>query len=146
MGDTTGMLCELINTRRLNSISCGICQQNIHFNMFLQHLNHCEAFARNRGEILRTCFCYFPLCFHLNLYTSIKPCILLKYLYKTQKTQFLTSVLIVSQDLQDDLSDLLDQANEDQETLGRQYGTPELDEGDIEAGIRELLISYSSPT
>lgn len=32
------------------------------------------------------------------------------------------------------MSDLLDQANEVQEALGRQYGTPELDEDDLEAG------------
>ena len=32
------------------------------------------------------------------------------------------------------MSDLLDQANEVQETLGRSYGTPDLDEDDLEAG------------
>jgi charged multivesicular body protein 5 len=36
--------------------------------------------------------------------------------------------------MQDDMSDLLDQANEVQEALRRQYGTPELDEDDLEAG------------
>ncbi len=42
--------------------------------------------------------------------------------------------------MQDDLSDLLDQANEVQEALGRQYGTPELDEDDLEAGMGEWTI------
>jgi charged multivesicular body protein 5 len=36
------------------------------------------------------------------------------------------------------MSDLLDQANEVQEALGRQYGTPELDEDDLEAGTNDL--------
>ena len=37
-------------------------------------------------------------------------------------------------DLQDDMEDMLEQANEVQEALGRQYGTPEIDEADLEAG------------
>ncbi|CAB4006931.1 charged multivesicular body 5 [Paramuricea clavata] len=36
------------------------------------------------------------------------------------------------------MSDLLDQANEVQEALGRQYGTPELDEDDLEAELDAL--------
>lgn len=47
----------------------------------------------------------------------------------------LNHIYILIQDLQDDLSDMLDQANEVQEALGRQYGTPDLDEDDLEAGI-----------
>ncbi|XP_046848410.1 charged multivesicular body protein 5-like [Xenia sp. Carnegie-2017] len=42
------------------------------------------------------------------------------------------------EDLQDDLSDMLDQANEVQEALGRQYGTPDLDEDDLEAELDAL--------
>ena len=38
-------------------------------------------------------------------------------------------------DLQDEMEDMLEQANEVQEALGRQYGMPELDDGDLEAGI-----------
>jgi hypothetical protein len=40
------------------------------------------------------------------------------------------------------MSDLLDQANEVQEALGRQYGTPELDEDDLEAGTNDLHKSF----
>ena len=32
------------------------------------------------------------------------------------------------------MEDMLDQANEVQEALGRQYGTPEIDDADLEAG------------
>ena len=45
------------------------------------------------------------------------------------------------QDLQDDMEDMLDQANEVQEALGRQYGTPEIDEADLEAGKNIILRS-----
>ena len=44
------------------------------------------------------------------------------------------------QDLQDDMEDMLDQANEVQEALGRQYGMPELDDADLDAGE---LFSYN---
>ena len=33
------------------------------------------------------------------------------------------------------MEDMLEQANEIQETLGRQYGMPEMDDDDLEAGI-----------
>lgn len=42
------------------------------------------------------------------------------------------------EDLQDDMEDMLDQANEVQEALGRQYGTPDLDEADLEAELDAL--------
>ena len=32
------------------------------------------------------------------------------------------------------MEDMLEQANEVQETLGRQYGMPEMDDADLEAG------------
>ncbi len=32
------------------------------------------------------------------------------------------------------MEDMLDQANEVQEALGRQYGMPEMDDADLEAG------------
>lgn len=43
------------------------------------------------------------------------------------------------------MSDLLDQANEVQEALGRQYGTPELDEDDLEAGTHTCTIQMNYP-
>ena len=49
------------------------------------------------------------------------------------------------QDLQDDMEDMLDQANEVQEALGRQYGTPEIDEADLEAGNNIILRSNYFP-
>lgn len=36
--------------------------------------------------------------------------------------------------IQDDLEDMMEDANEIQEVLGRSYGTPEIDEDDLEAG------------
>ncbi len=38
------------------------------------------------------------------------------------------------EDLQDDLSDMMEQANEVQEVLGRTYGVPDVDEDELEAG------------
>ncbi len=43
------------------------------------------------------------------------------------------------QDLQDQLEDMMEEANEVQEALSRSYGTPELDEDDLEAGIDQQL-------
>ncbi|XP_065052721.1 charged multivesicular body protein 5-like [Rhopilema esculentum] len=42
------------------------------------------------------------------------------------------------EDLQDEMEDMLDQANEVQEALGRQYGTPEIDDADLEAELDAL--------
>lgn len=39
------------------------------------------------------------------------------------------------------MEDMLEQANEIQETLGRQYGMPEMDDDDLEAGT-VLLSSF----
>lgn len=39
------------------------------------------------------------------------------------------------------MEDMLDQANEVQEALGRQYGTPEIDDADLEAGKNVILSS-----
>lgn len=38
------------------------------------------------------------------------------------------------QDLQDQLEDMMEDANEVQEALSRSYGTPDIDEDDLEAG------------
>lgn len=38
------------------------------------------------------------------------------------------------QDLQDQLEDMMEDASEIQEALGRSYGTPEIDDADLEAG------------
>lgn len=43
------------------------------------------------------------------------------------------------EDLQDELEDMLDQANEVQEVLGRSYGTPDVDEEELEAGEFYLI-------
>lgn len=37
--------------------------------------------------------------------------------------------------MQDELEDMLDQANDVQEALGRSYGTPDVDEEELEAGL-----------
>lgn len=47
------------------------------------------------------------------------------------------------QDLQDQLEDMMEDANEVQESLSRSYGTPEIDEDDLEAGIPDMLIMHS---
>ena len=40
--------------------------------------------------------------------------------------------------MQDELEDMLEQANEVQEALGRSYGTPDVDEDDLEAGLSSV--------
>lgn len=46
------------------------------------------------------------------------------------------------QDLQDQLEDMMEDANEVQEALSRSYGTPEIDEDDLEAGIPDMFILH----
>lgn len=38
------------------------------------------------------------------------------------------------QDIQDQLEDMMEDANDIQDALGRSYGTPDIDEADLEAG------------
>lgn len=40
--------------------------------------------------------------------------------------------------MQDELADMLEQADEVQEALGRSYGTPEIDEDELEAELDAL--------
>ena len=40
------------------------------------------------------------------------------------------------------MEDMLDQANEVQEALGRQYGMPELDDADLDAGKHAITTFY----
>ena len=40
--------------------------------------------------------------------------------------------------MQDDLADMLEDANEIQETMGRTYGVPEIDEDELEAELDAL--------
>lgn len=44
-------------------------------------------------------------------------------------------VNVFKQNIQDELEDMLDQANEVQEALGRSYGMPEVDDDELEAGM-----------
>jgi charged multivesicular body protein 5 len=41
--------------------------------------------------------------------------------------------------LQDDLADMLEEANEVQDVLGRSYGMPEIDEDELEGQLDALL-------
>ena len=43
------------------------------------------------------------------------------------------------QDVQDEMADYLEQADEVQEALGRSYGVPDIDEADLEAGLFLIL-------
>lgn len=42
------------------------------------------------------------------------------------------------QDMQDDLADMLEQADEVQEAMGRSYGMPEIDDDELEAELEAL--------
>lgn len=43
-------------------------------------------------------------------------------------------MFVFLKDLQDEMEDMLEQANEVQESLSRSYATPDVDEDDLEAG------------
>jgi len=47
-------------------------------------------------------------------------------------------------DLQDQLEDMMEEANEVQDALSRSYGTPEIDEDDLEAGECDFLLNFLS--
>lgn len=66
---------------------------------------------------------------YVNLYVSIHP-----YIHPYLPI-FISSVYIIFQDLQDQLEDLMEDANEVQEAMSRSYGTPDIDEDDLEAGM-----------
>ena len=57
---------------------------------------------------------------------------------KSLKKQFKAINLSQVEDLQDDMSDLLEQAEEVQATLGRSYNTDDIDEGDLEAELAAM--------
>lgn len=42
--------------------------------------------------------------------------------------------LLLYQDIQDQLEDMMEDANDIQEAMSRSYGTPDIDEADLEAG------------
>lgn len=44
------------------------------------------------------------------------------------------------QDIHDQLEDMMEDANDIQEALGRSYGTPDIDEDDLEAGQENITI------
>lgn len=50
------------------------------------------------------------------------------------------------QDLQDQLEDMMEDASEIQEALGRSYGTPEIDEDDLEAGKLPVYSGFQGNT
>ena len=50
------------------------------------------------------------------------------------------------EDMQDELEDMLEQANEVQEAMGRSYGVPDLDEADLEAELEALTDELSLDT
>merc|ERR1712020_277818 len=57
---------------------------------------------------------------------------------KEMKKEFKNINIDQIEDLQDDLGDMLEDANEVQEALGRSYGMPEIDEDDLEAELDAL--------
>ncbi|XP_040567588.1 charged multivesicular body protein 5 [Lepeophtheirus salmonis] len=57
---------------------------------------------------------------------------------KEMKKEFKTVNIEQIEDLQDDLSDMLEDANEVQDVLGRSYGMPDIDEADLEAELDAL--------
>ncbi|KAA0203026.1 hypothetical protein HAZT_HAZT004410 [Hyalella azteca] len=57
---------------------------------------------------------------------------------KDMKREFKKINIDEIEDLQDDMADMLEQADEVQEALGRSYGTPEIDEDDLQAELDAL--------
>jgi charged multivesicular body protein 5 len=57
---------------------------------------------------------------------------------KEMKKEYKNIDLNKIEDLQDDLADIMEQANDIQDTMGRTYGMPEVDEDDLEAELAAL--------
>nr|CAG4638757.1 EOG090X0EA1 [Cyclestheria hislopi] len=57
---------------------------------------------------------------------------------KEMKREFKKVNIDEIEDVQDDLADLLEQADEVQESLGRSYGVPDIDEDELEAELEAL--------
>jgi len=57
---------------------------------------------------------------------------------KEMKREYKTINIDKIEDLQDELEDMLEQANDVQEALGRSYGTPDVDEDELEAELEAL--------
>jgi len=57
---------------------------------------------------------------------------------KDMKREFKNVNIDQIEDLQDDLADMLEEANEVQEALGRSYGMPDVDEDELEAELDAL--------
>lgn len=57
---------------------------------------------------------------------------------KEMKKEFKKINISQIEDLQDDMEDLLEDANEIQDVLGREYGTPDVDEADLDAELDAL--------
>jgi len=73
----------------------------------------------------------------------------MKTAQQTMSKQFKDVSIDEIEDLQDDMTDLLETANEIQDSLGRSYLTPEFDEGDLEdelAALGDELEMESSPS
>lgn len=59
---------------------------------------------------------------------------------KEMKKEYKKVNIDTIEDLQDDLEDMMEQANEVQEVLGRSYGCPDVDEAELEAGTIALTL------
>merc|ERR1711983_750703 len=57
---------------------------------------------------------------------------------KAMKKEFKNVNIEQIEDMQDELADMLEDANEVQEVMGRSYGMPEIDEDDLEAELDAL--------
>lgn len=69
---------------------------------------------------------------------SYIPCVVLGK-KKISGQLIVITCLCIFQDLQDQLEDMMEDANEVQEALSRSYGTPDIDEDDLEAGMLYCL-------
>lgn len=58
----------------------------------------------------------------------------------------LHNYFLCTQDLQDELEDMLEQANDVQEALGRSYGCPDVDESELEAELEALGDEFAADT
>lgn len=64
--------------------------------------------------------------------------IIFYYFSNEQNLQYLFSFPTSKKDIQDEMADMLEQADEVQEALGRSYGTPDIDEDELEAELEAL--------
>ena len=103
-----------------------------------------KAYKNVKIDQIEVCFvCILSLSWgHFNcseFQSEVNHCHIL-YVRETQYSYI--SLSLIKKDLQDQLEDMMEDANDIQEALGRSYGTPDIDEDDLEAGEENTVAIF----